>query len=82
MEKAKLFISGQSQAVRLPNSLRFEGDEVYIKKISSGVLLVSEKQSIWDSWEYNLNKYKEPFMTNREQPIMGQEREGLNEIFD
>jgi len=32
MEKAKLFINGRSQAVRLPKPYRFEGNEVYIKK--------------------------------------------------
>ena len=30
METARLFANGRSQAVRLPKSYRFEGNEVYI----------------------------------------------------
>ncbi|RUM33902.1 MAG: AbrB/MazE/SpoVT family DNA-binding domain-containing protein, partial [Desulfobulbus sp.] len=33
MDTAKLFINGRSQAVRLPKRYRFEGKEVYVKKI-------------------------------------------------
>ena len=32
MKAAKLFLNGQSQAVRLPKEFRFEGKEVFIKK--------------------------------------------------
>ena len=31
MRTAKVFMSGNSQAVRLPKEFRLEGDEVYIK---------------------------------------------------
>ena len=80
MEKAKLFINGRSQAVRLPKAYRFNGNEVYIKKISEGVLLIPKDQSIWDIWEQNLRMYDEPFMLDRNQPEMQQERAGLDEI--
>jgi len=82
MEKAKLFINGRSQAVRLPKAYRFKGNEVYIKKISEGVLLIPKDQSIWDIWEQNLMKYDEPFMPDRNQPEIQQERTGLDEIFN
>ena len=39
---AKIFISGRSQAVRLPKEFRFKGSEVYIKK-EKGKLILSEK---------------------------------------
>jgi len=81
METAKLFINGRSQAVRLPKSFRFDGNEVYIKKISGGVLLIPKDTSLWDIWEQNLLKYDEPFMIERKQPKQ-QERAGLDEIFD
>jgi antitoxin VapB len=81
MEKAKLFINGRSQAVRLPKAYRFKGNEVYIKKTSEGVLLIPKDQSIWDIWEQNLIKYKDSFMTDRNQPETQQERAGLDEIF-
>ena len=31
---AKLFMNGQSQAVRLPKEFRLEGKEVYIQKLA------------------------------------------------
>ena len=44
---AKVFISGRSQAVRLPKEFRFKGSEVYIKK-EKGKLILSEKpQTSW-----------------------------------
>ena len=82
VETAKIFINGRSQAVRLPKAYRFEGNEVYIKRISGGVLLIPKDQSLWDTWEKNLMKYDEPFMNERCQPTKQQERAGLDEIFD
>jgi len=82
MDTAKIFINGRSQAIRLPKAYRFEGKEVYIKKTSEGVLLIPKEDLIWDVWEKNLNKYDEPFMVDRNQPVSQQEREGLDEIFD
>ena len=32
MDTAKLFVTGRSQAVRLPKAYRFEGTEVFIRK--------------------------------------------------
>jgi antitoxin VapB len=78
METARLFANGRSQAVRLPKAYRFEGNEVYIKKVAGGVLLLSKNQSIWDLWEMNLMKYEKPFMTDRKQPELQQERESLD----
>ena len=82
MESAKLFRNGRSQAVRLPKAYRFEGNEVYIKKVAGGVLLIPKNQSIWDLWEKNLMKYEEPFVTERNQPELQQEREILDKISD
>ena len=82
MDTAELFINGRSQALRLPKIYRFEGNEVYIKKISEGVLLMPKNKTIWSIWENNLKKYETPFITERNQPKLQQEREGLNELFD
>ncbi len=38
MKTAKLFMSGNSQAVRLPKSYRFSGDEVAIKPLGIAVV--------------------------------------------
>jgi antitoxin VapB len=82
MDTAKLFINGRSQAVRLPKTYRFEGKEVYIKKVSQGILLIPKDRSVWTVWEENLKKYDEPFMTDRDQPDSQQERDSLNDLFD
>ena len=39
MDKAKIFWSGRSQAVRLPNEFRFAGDEVRIRREGNSVVL-------------------------------------------
>ena len=39
MDKAKVFWSGRSQAVRLPKEYRFEGNEVRIRRHGRAVIL-------------------------------------------
>jgi antitoxin VapB len=39
--KAKLFQHGRSQAVRLPKEFRFEGTEVFVRKVGDDVILSS-----------------------------------------
>ncbi len=82
METAKILTDGYRQTVLLPEAYRFQGNEVYIKKITGGILLIRKDQSVWDIWEQNLMKYEEPFMTGREQPAKQQERPGLDALFD
>jgi antitoxin VapB len=43
---AKLFMNGRSQALRLPKELRFAGDEVYLKKVPAGVLIITDEERI------------------------------------
>lgn len=66
---AKLFMNGRSQAVRLPQEFRFEGDRVRIRKVGGGVLLeplVVDTQQ----WFAELDRISpEPFMAEgRDQP--------------
>jgi antitoxin VapB len=67
---AKLFRNGRSQAVRLPQEFRFEGDRVRIRRTDQGVLLeplIPDAASWFDEMDrFNL----EPFMVKRRnQPI-------------
>lgn len=39
MRAAKLFTHGGSQAVRLPKEFRFEGTEVYVRRVGNEVVL-------------------------------------------
>ncbi len=67
MKTAKLFMNGQSQAVRLPKEYRFSGDEVFIKRVGSSVVLMPEKNS-WDALVGSLEQFTPEFMAEREQP--------------
>jgi antitoxin VapB len=45
MAVAKVFQSGNSQAVRLPKEFRFDEDEVVIKKVGDAVMLFPKRYS-------------------------------------
>ncbi len=47
MTTAKLFKNGNSQAVRLPKSFKFEGTEVAIRREGEAVILEPVKPSAW-----------------------------------
>lgn len=48
---AKIFMSGRSQAVRLPLAYRFDTDEVYIRKDEmTGDIILSTKQQLSEDW--------------------------------
>ena len=82
LDTATLFKNGGSQAVRLPKAYRFEGTEVYIKKVPEGVLLMSKDEyriAFWKQWAENLEKLDEPIEIER--GGLPQEREGLDEVF-
>lgn len=64
---AKLFMTGRSQAVRLPKSLRFEGDEVIAKRFGNGVLLLPVAAP-WQVMQEALDEFEPGFELQREQP--------------
>jgi antitoxin VapB len=41
--KAKVFMSGRSQAVRIPAEFRFTSKEVYIRRTPSGEVILSDR---------------------------------------
>ncbi len=68
MATAKLFMSGRSQAVRLPRAFRFEGREVRVRRFGLGVLLEPAGLDP-DAWSAALDRFEEPFMPGgRNQP--------------
>jgi antitoxin VapB len=48
MDKAKIFWSGRSQAVRLPKDYRFEGTEVRIRRQGRAIVL----EPVIDDWSW------------------------------
>ncbi len=67
MKSAKLFRNGQSQAVRLPRDMRFEGDHVFVKKSGKVVLLIPPSGS-WDGLVESLSLFTPDFLRDRTQP--------------
>lgn len=50
--RAKLFMNGGSQAVRLPRALRLPGTEVRVRRVGNGVLIEPVADPGWgDFWE-------------------------------
>ena len=45
--RAKIFMNGRSQAVRLPKELRFEGDEVWARREGDAVILEPIARRRW-----------------------------------
>jgi antitoxin VapB len=64
MNTAKIFKSGNSQAVRLPKEFQFSGDEVYIKKAGRGVILIP-KDDPWEMFEQSLGEFTEDYMEGK-----------------
>ncbi|MFN2270844.1 MAG: antitoxin [Anaerolineae bacterium] len=75
METAKLFVNGNSQAVRLPKEYRFRGDEVVIKRMGNAVVLLP-KDDPWQVMFDAVAEFPEGFALTREQPEL-QEREPI-----
>lgn len=63
----KLFMSGRSQAVRLPKALRFEGTEVVAKRFGNGVLLLPA-EAPWQLMQEGLDEFEPGFTLEREEP--------------
>lgn len=71
---AKIFMSGRSQAVRLPKELRFTGDAVIARRLGNGVLLLPV-DAPWQTMQQALDEFEPGFVMEREQPVEQQVRE-------
>ncbi len=68
MDRAKLFQTGRSQAVRLPKAYRFEGDEVIVRHVGNCVLLVPANDA-WSVLETALEMFEPGLQLDRDQPV-------------
>lgn len=75
MKKAKIFMTGKSQAIRLPKAFRFEGKEVSVIPLGKGVVL----QPITKSWRGIFDEIKptNDFFNDERKDLLLQERENL-----
>lgn len=76
MERAKLFQSGRSQAVRLPKEFRFTGVEVYVKRVGKAVVLLPVDDA-WDSLAQSLDLFSDDYMSERVRPSDQQREESF-----
>ena len=68
MKTAKIFRSGNSQAVRIPKEFQMEGNEVEILKRGASVVLRPKRKS-WTTLIESLKKFTDDFMeSGRKQP--------------
>jgi antitoxin VapB len=80
MERAKIFWSGRSQAVRLPKDFRFQGEEVRIRRHGSAVILepLSENWAWLDSLAGKLDEDLVQAIEERPKP---QKRPAIEKLF-
>ena len=66
MTRAKVFMNGRSQAIRLPKDFRVSGNEVLLQKTSQGFLVL--ERDPWELFEEACRKLPADFMAERIQP--------------
>jgi len=79
VQKARVFMSGRSQAVRIPAEFRFSTDEVYIRRDQqTGDLILSQTPAGWEEIFSTLDEAEFPqgFMADRRQGV-AEKREPL-----
>ena len=64
VRKAKIFMNGRSQAVRLPKEFRFDCDEVFVEKRGDQVIL-SPRAPGWDELFDQPPAFDEDFLRDR-----------------
>ena len=70
MHTAKVFISGNSQAVRLPKEFNVNERELLIQKVGNTIILKPVKDP-WESLRESLSLFSDDVFSNgREQPEM------------
>ena len=81
MDKAKVFWSGRSQAVRLPKEFRFDSDEVRIRRHGKSVIL-EPISADWDWLDQVAGELDTDFIEAVAETVVEQERPGLKQLFD
>ena len=80
MERAKIFWSGRSQAVRLPKDYRFKGSEVRIRRQGPAIILEPVTES-WAWLDTAIGTFDADAATAAAEQPNPQERPKLDELF-
>ena len=76
MHSSKVFISGNSQAVRLPKEYQVNEKELFIQKVGNLIILFPKNEP-WDAFEESLNEFSNDFLAEGRQQPKHQDREKL-----
>ena|SRR5690349_923435 len=77
--EAKVFMTGRSQAVRLPKDYRVSGDSVWVKRLGNGILLLPKTADRWAGMFAALDEFPRDFTLDRDQ--RQKPRAGLENLF-
>ena len=72
---SRTFKSGNSVAVRLPKEFRFEGTEVYVRRMGDEVVLSARGRPSMQSLVDALDGFEPGFQLERQQPELADARE-------
>ena len=74
MATAKVFMSGRSQAVRLPKEFRVSENELTIARVGSSLVLTPVKPG-WGDFFQALDEFEPGRPLERDQPLAQQQRD-------
>ena len=70
MQTTKVFMSGNSQAIRLPKECKVKEKELFVKKVGGSIILLSKKNP-WALFNKSLSDFSpDCFSSGRNQPKM------------
>ena len=78
--EAKIFMTGRSQAVRLPKEYRVTGDSVFVKRLGNSIVLTPKTGDRWAGLFAALDEFPRDFVLERRQDQ--QPRAGLDKLFE
>ena len=78
--EAKVFMTGRSQAVRLPKEYRFAGESVHIHRFGNSVVLTPKTGDRWAGLFAALDEFPRDFTFERNQDQA--DRPGLANLFE
>ena len=74
MHIAKVFTSGNSQAIRIPKEVKTDLTEFSIKKVGEGYILFPVDDP-WYPLRQSIGKVDDDFMEDRNQPVWADQKE-------
>ena len=80
LAEAKVFMTGRSQAVRLPKEYRVTGDSVYVKRLGNTIVLIPKTGDRWSGLFAALDELPRDFILERQQDQP--RRAGFHDLFD